>query len=284
MIKVAITGANGQLGKCLRTVLGEIAELDGTFVSKTALDITNNDKVDEFFGNNTFDYCINTAAYTNVEKAETDKDTAFSINAEGAKNVAKACSKNGVTLIQISTDYVFDGEKREPYDEEDKTNPLNVYGASKLKGEQNVIVHCPAHFIVRTSWLYSQYGHNFYKTIRKNVDLGKDLTITTEQTGTPTNANDLAAFLVTIIQSNNNNYGVYHYTNSGSGTWYDFAAQIVKATGQNETINLAKTDYYPTFAARPVYSVLSTQKAEKVFGITPIFWQKSLQQLTKKNF
>ena len=187
MKKILVTGANGQLGRCIQDMAATQKNLSFVFVTKQALDISEEAIVRHYFSSNSFDYCINTAAYTNVEEAEKESDKAFAINAEGAKNLAMACSENGTTLIHISTDYVFDGQKGSPYKETDKVNPINVYGASKLKGEQYVEEYCDAYYTLRTSWLYSQYGHNFFKTICKHGTLGTHLTITTEQTGTPTN-------------------------------------------------------------------------------------------------
>ena len=157
--------------------------------------------------------------------------------------MASHCKRNNTTLIQISTDYVFDGKKGSPYTEEDTTSPLNIYGASKLKGEQYVQEICQAYYILRTSWLYSQYGHNFYNTVLRFAKEGKPLTVTTEQIGTPTNANDLAEAILTIIKINSKNYGIYNFSNQGEATWYDFAKEILIQTNQLTKSNLAKTDY-----------------------------------------
>ena len=279
MKKILVTGSNGQLGQCLKQQLQNTDDVSCYFTTREDLDITNNDVIQRFFGEHNFDYCINTAAYTNVEKAESEQKEAFLINAEGAYNLAKACKKYTVVLLHISTDYVFDGMAKTPYQEQNPTNPLNVYGASKLKGEQHIVDTWNKHFIIRTSWLYSQYGQNFLNSMLQFAKQKKALTITTQQKGTPTNANDLAQMLVTIIKTGNARYGVYHFSNQGEATWYDFAKAIFKATGEIDTVNLAKTEHYATFAKRPSYSVLNCNKLKDTLGITYRNWEDSLKQI-----
>ena len=281
-MKILITGAKGQLGKCIKDAAANYPEFNFLFASRELLNIESEKSISNIFENNRFDYCINTAAYTNVEKAESDQETAFLTNAEGVKHLASHCKKNNTTLIQISTDYVFDGKKGSPYSEEDSTNSLNIYGASKLKGEQYVQEICQAYYILRTSWLYSQYGQNFYDTVLRFAKEGKLLTVTTEQTGTPTNANDLAEAILTIIRINSKNYGIYNFSNQGEATWYDFAKEILIQTNQLTKSNLAKTDYYRTFAARPSYSVLDTRKYKNTFNKAVFDWKKSLKSLNIK--
>ena len=281
-MKILITGAKGQLGKCIKDAAANYPEFNFLFASRELLNIESEKSISNIFENNRFDYCINTAAYTNVEKAESDQETAFLTNAEGVKHLASHCKRNNTTLIQISTDYVFDGKKGSPYSEEDSTNSLNIYGASKLKGEQYVQEICQAYYILRTSWLYSQYGHNFYNTVLRFAKEGKQLTVTTEQTGTPTNANDLAEAILTIIKINSKNYGIYNFSNQGEATWYDFAKEILIQTNQLTKSNLAKTDYYRTFAARPSYSVLDTRKYKNTFNKAVFDWKKSLKSLNIK--
>ena len=278
-MKILITGAKGQLGKCIKDAAANYPEFNFLFASRELLNIESEKSISNIFENNRFDYCINTAAYTNVEKAESDQETVFLTNAEGVKHLASHCKRNNTTLIQISTDYVFDGKKGSPYSEEDSTNSLNIYGASKLKGEQYVQEICQAYYILRTSWLYSQYGQNFYDTVLRFAKEGKLLTVTTEQTGTPTNANDLAEAILTIIRINSKNYGIYNFSNQGEATWYDFAKEILIQTNQLTKSNLAKTDYYRTFAARPSYSVLDTRKYKNTFNKAVFDWKKSLATL-----
>ena len=279
MINLLVTGSSGQLGQCLKQLLLSATDISCYFAAREDLDITNGDEIQRFFSEHNFDYCINTAAYTNVEKAESEQKEAFLINAEGANSLAKACKKHNVVLLHISTDYVFDGMAKTPYQEQDRTNPLNVYGASKLKGEQHIVDTWKKHFIIRTSWLYSQYGHNFLNSMLEFAKQKKALTITTQQKGTPTNANDLAQVLVTIIKTGNARYGVYHFSNQGEATWYDFAKAIFKATGEIDTVNLAKTEHYATFAKRPAYSVLNCNKLKDTLGITYRNWEDSLKQI-----
>jgi dTDP-4-dehydrorhamnose reductase len=279
MINLLVTGSSGQLGQCLKQLLLSATDISCYFAAREDLDITNGDEIQRFFSEHNFDYCINTAAYTNVEKAESEQKEAFLINAEGANSLAKACKKHNVVLLHISTDYVFDGMAKTPYQEQDRTNPLNVYGASKLKGEQHIVDTWNKHFIIRTSWLYSQYGHNFLNSMLEFAKQKKALTITTQQKGTPTNANDLAQVLVTIIKTGNARYGVYHFSNQGEATWYDFAKAIFKATGEIDTVNLAKTEHYATFAKRPAYSVLNCNKLKDTLGITYRNWEDSLKQI-----
>ena len=279
MINLLVTGSSGQLGQCLKQLLLSATDISCYFAAREDLDITNSDELQRFFSDHNFDYCINTAAYTNVEKAESEQKKAFLINAEGAYSIAKACKKHNVVLLHISTDYVFDGMAKTPYQEQDPTNPLNVYGASKLKGEQHIGNTWNKHFIIRTSWLYSQYGHNFLNSMLQFAKQKKALTITTQQKGTPTNANDLAQMLVTIIKTGNARYGVYHFSNQGEATWYDFAKAIFKATGEIDTVNLAKTEHYATFAKRPSYSVLNCNKLKDTLGITYRNWEDSLKQI-----
>ena len=282
MKKILVTGANGQLGRCIKDAAASFPDFEFVFVSKEELDIEDSDMLKDFFRKNHFSHCINTAAYTNVEKAESEKEKAFAINGEAVRNLAAICKENDVVLLHISTDYVFDGKKGSPYLETDTTNPINVYGASKLKGEQFIQEICDKFFIFRTSWLYSQYGHNFLKTVLKFAEEGKPLTITTEQTGTPTNANDLAKALLHIVAQDSTDYGVYHYNNYGETTWFGFAEEILRQKDKLKDAKLAKTNHYRTFAARPEYSVLDNIKAHNRLKLKHIDWKDSLQSVLKK--
>ena len=281
MKKVLVTGANGQLGRCIQDAASRFSDLEFVFVSKEEMDIQSSAQVEAIFQKYNFDYCINTAAYTNVEKAESEEEKAFAINAEAVQNLASVCKTNDIVLFHISTDYVFDGKKRSPYLETDSTNPLNVYGATKLKGEQYIQEITEKYFIFRTSWLYSQYGHNFLKTILKYSEQGKPLTITTEQTGTPTNANDLAEVILNVIQQESKQYGIYHYSNAGETTWYGFAEEILRQHGLLNKTNLVKTKHYTTFAARPQYSVLDNGKVGNILYTKQIEWHQSLISVLK---
>lgn len=283
MKTVLVTGANGQLGHCIQKIQHQHSDIHFHFKSSKELDITDTTLVNDYFLNHEIDYCVNCAAYTNVELAESEEDKAYLVNAEAAKNLAKACADNNVTLLHISTDYVFDGTKTSPYIETDTTNPISVYGASKLKGEQNIQEVFDNYFIIRTSWLYAEFGNNFYKLILRKAAEKANLTITTEQKGTPTNANDLAELIVEIINTANKNYGIYHFSNDGEATWYDFTKEII------QNLNLAAADQpslksvatYKTKAARPENSVLDKTKVRNI--ITTITWQESLRKLMQNH-
>jgi len=278
MKKVLVTGANGQLGQCFQKHSKNYPEIEFLFCTSHELDITSEEALSEYFQNKNIDYCINTAAYTNVEQAENEKEKAFLVNAEGAKNVAEICKKYEVLLFHFSTDYVFNGNSSRPYIETDEVDPINVYGASKLKGEEEIQSVFEDYFILRTSWLYSEFGHNFFRTILRKADENATLNITNSQIGTPTNANDLATYVIKMITSESKAYGVYHFSNDGQGTWYDFAVEILNYSGKMDQVTLNKTGFFKTLAERPEYSVLSKEKITSKFG--PVEdWKKSLFNL-----
>ncbi len=278
-IQVLVTGASGQLGQCIKKVENDYPDLNIHFADSKELDITKKNKIKDLFLKTAFDFVINCAAYTNVEQAEKEPEKAFLVNAEGVKNLAEVCQKQGATLIHISTDYVFDGQKETPYTEEDDTNPINEYGKSKLAGERYVQKIMKKYFIVRTSWLYSEFGHNFFKTILKKSETEKELTIATSETGTPTNANDLAKFILDLIELESYKYGIFHYSNLGEATWCEFAKEILTVYGKLDNIKLEKTDNYATFAQRPKYSVLSKKKLVDTFRQDILDWKYSLRNL-----
>lgn len=279
MKNILVTGANGQLGACFKKISGNYPDFNFVFKSSAEADITNKSKLQRLFAEGNFDWVINCAAYTNVEKAESEEEKAFKINAEAAKHLAELCNENQAKLVHFSTDYVFDGKAEKPYIETDKTNPINVYGASKLKGEQLIAEVLKEHFILRTSWLYSEFGHNFYKTILRKIDEKAELNITTSQTGTPTNANDLAKFVLEIIASENKDFGLYHFSNIGEATWYSFAKAILEFTGNSEEIRLNESNNFKTIATRPEYSVLDKTKVQEKFHKKIPEWKMSLKSL-----
>lgn len=282
MKKVLVTGAGGQLGQCFQRQAEQFPQLEFVFATSEKFDLTLTPVMDVYLRKHEFDYCINCAAYTNVEQAETHREMAFNVNADGVKHLAKACRDNGVVLIHFSTDYVFDGGKRALYSEEDETNPLNIYGGSKLMGEECIQEEMEQYFIFRTSWLYSDIGHNFFNTIRKKAAAGEVLNITTEQVGTPTNAYDLAGFVLRIINEGSSAYGIYHYSNLGEATWYDFAAEILKLTGTSEKVELRENNNFATVAKRPGYSVLAKDKVLGTFGQEILTWKESLAALVNR--
>lgn len=277
--KVLLTGADGQLGQCVQHIAKQYPKLHFTFTNKKELDITDADVVHSFFEKNSFSHIINTAAYTQVDNAEVERDLAFKINEKGAENIAKACASHNIELLHLSTDYVFDGKSKTPYTEEMETNPINVYGASKLAGENAILANCKKHIIIRSSWLYSPFGHNFYLSMRRAITDRKTLHITTEQTGTPTNALGLADVILKIINQEEKEYRVYHYSDLGKATWYDFALAIErKVWGENKGY-IKPIDYFETKAKRPVYSVLSHKKIKNNFTINPKPWQQTLAEI-----
>ncbi|UJH93007.1 dTDP-4-dehydrorhamnose reductase [Antarcticibacterium sp. 1MA-6-2] len=253
--------------------------MDWLFMDSSEVDITLQYNLQQVFNSKSIDVCINCAAYTNVEKAESDTETAYLINSEAVKNIAEICRRNEAVLYHFSTDYVFKGTAQMPYTEEDKTQPLNVYGDSKLKGEEHIKKILDSFFIFRTSWLYSQYGHNFYNTILKKVKEGAQLNITTSQTSSPTNANHLAQFVVNLIIENNSRYGLYHYSNAGETTWYGFAREILRASGNLDEVSLIEDNSYKTIATRPAYSVLDKTKLKNTFNYPVASWQMALEEL-----
>ncbi len=282
MINVLVTGASGQLGRCIKEQVNSEEKINWIFKNSSELDITSNKDLRDFFQENNIGYCINCAAYTNVEKAEEEKESAFLINSEAVKNLALLCKEYNAVLVHISTDYVFDGKTTKEYSEEDKTNPINVYGASKLKGEEYIQNILQEYFIFRTSWLYSQFGHNFYKTILRKASEGAVLNITTAQIGTPTNANHLAEVIVNLVRGNNLNFGLYHFSNEGKTTWFHFAEEILKISGKLEKVELNKDNSYKTVATRPEYSVLSKEKLRKNLNFEIASWQVAVEELYKR--
>ncbi len=262
-IKVLVTGANGQLGKTIKELYSDKKNngLDFVFVSKAELDITKERELKLFFINNTFDYCINCAAYTNVEQAEKTPEIAFKVNAEGVKSLAQVCKERKVVLIHISTDYVFDGEKEDPYKISDTPNPINEYGKSKLQGEKYIQEIFKKYFIIRTSWLYSkEYGHNFYKTILSKVNTETELLIRDDQRGCPTDTINLSKYIYQLIKMQSVKYGIKHCCDGKDMTWFAFAKQILKENNLENQIRLGRAKKYFTFAQRPKQSILLNSK------------------------
>lgn len=283
MKKILVTGANGQLGRCIRKHSVKFHDLTFYFCTSNDLDIGDKVAISQFLEEHKIDYFVNCAAYTNVEEAEEQKEKAFLINAEAVLTIATECHKRNITLFHFSTDYVFNGEAQKAYSEEDKPYPVNIYGASKLRGEEYIQNNLEQFYIFRTSWLYSEFGHNFYNTILRKASEGAELNITTSQKGTPTNANDLAEIVLDLIESNNQKYGLYHLSNEGEATWYDFARQILEYSGKLDSITLNATGFYKTKAVRPKYSVLSKEKIKSELGVCIKGWKESLHELIDEN-
>lgn len=286
---ILITGANGQLGSEIRRNAYKIEEqFNFIFTDALELDITKYADVDNFVKNNDVHYIINCAAYTAVDKAEDEDqiDLCYLINHKALENLGRAASKYNARVIHVSTDYVFDGTKTSPYLETDPTSPNSVYGQSKVKGELVLLEACPQSIIIRTAWLYSIYGNNFVKTMMKLGAEREALNVVADQTGTPTNARDLAITILDIItysEKNKFEAGIYHYSNEGVTTWYDFTVAIHKAANITTCqVSPITTDEYPTKAKRPQYSVLDKSKIKSTFAITIPQWQQSLEECVKE--
>jgi dTDP-4-dehydrorhamnose reductase len=277
---ILVTGANGQMGNELQVLAPGFSEYRFLFVAKEDLSIADTDAIKKYFSNHKIDYCINCAAYTAVDRAETDRSTAFLINAVAVATLAKICEENKTQLIHISTDYVFDGTASQPYKETDKTNPVSVYGKSKLQGESWAMQNAPSTIIIRTAWLYSSFKANFVKTMLRLMKEKESINVVSDQFGCPTYAADLAVAIMQIIASNQSKTkpGIYHYSNAGITNWYEFADAIKKMTGSNCIVNPIATAQYPTVAKRPAYSVLDTAKIKETFKLHIPNWKASLEK------
>lgn len=271
---ILVTGSNGQLGSEIKKLIP-----DAVFADLKELDITNFDAVKVFVKANDIETIINCAAYTAVDKAEDDPRAAFAINAEGPGNLAAT----GCRLLHISTDYVFDGSGCRPYKESDPTNPVSVYGQSKLAGEKKVLSQSANAVILRTAWLYSATGNNFVKTMLRLGRERSSVGVVCDQVGSPTFAGDLAEAICQILPKiNRDTTGVYHYTNEGVCSWYDFAWEIMKKSGSNcKVLPLTSSDY-PTRAQRPSYSVLSKRAVKETFDLEIPYWKESLEKCLKQ--
>ena len=279
MKKILIIGGNGQLGNCLNKLSSEYTlAYEFHFTDYDTLDITNQKQINEYFSEYEPHYCINVSAYTTVDLAEQEKEKAFAINAEGVKYLAEACAEKGIDLIHISTDYVFDGNINIPYSEDDFTNPLSVYGASKLEGENLALENNPKTIIIRTSWLYSEFGKNFVKTMLNLFGSKDKLNVVADQFGQPTNANDLAEVIMKIISTEEKEYGVFHFSNYPETTWFDFAKKIAELSKSKIKINPISTEQYPTPAKRPMRSTMCLDKIENSYNIEPKYWENSLEE------
>ena len=280
MTTILVTGGNGQLASCIKDVEKQYDDLNIIYTDHLELDICNLNQIQTFFKSNPqIDYCINCAAYTAVDKAETEAEKAFEINATGAKNLAQVCNDHDAILIHVSTDFVFDGEKNEPYTETDAANPISVYGASKLQGEVEIQQALKEYFIIRTSWLYSEYGNNFMKTMLRLAETRDGISVVSDQIGTPTYTGDLAEIIIQIINTKTEKYGIYHYSNEGVASWFEFAKEIFKLTKNKIKVNPIPSIEYLTPAKRPKYSVLDKKKIIDVFKIDITFWRDSLKKV-----
>ncbi len=273
--KILVTGAGGQLGKELAD-LAPAFPAEFLFTTRDQLPITDKNKLGDFFAQNRPQYCINAAAFTGVDKAESPelREDVFNANTDAVRMIAGYCKEYNTKLIHVSTDYVFDGTGNTPYKEDDTTDPVNLYGASKLKGEEFALA--ANGIVVRTSWVYSSYGNNFVKTILKLLKERDEIKVVNDQFGSPTYAADLAEVILQMIHFPHWQNGIYHYTNDGVISWYDFAETIKEFSASSCVIKPVSTPEYPTAAKRPAYSVLDKSKIQQVFGIRLKFWMDSL--------
>ncbi len=283
MANILVTGSSGQLGS-------EIAVLSANyhdnffFMDRESLDIFDKEAIEEVVNKEHIDTIINCAAYTAVDKAEEEADNADKINHQGVKNLAQIAKERAIKLIHISTDYVFDGKHYKPYEENDQTNPNGIYGKTKLDGEKAIMIVSPKNTImIRTSWVYSSYGNNFVKTMLKLGKTKEKLTVINDQVGTPTYARDLAQAILDIVpQLNNDKPEIYHYSNEGVLSWYDFAKEIMKMAKLACAIEPIATKDYPTAATRPHFSLLNKAKIKKDFDVEVPFWKDSLDACLKE--
>jgi len=284
-MNILVTGSNGQLGSEIRE-LSLKYPYNFFFTDVKELDITNKEDIKKYVNEKDIDLIINCAAYTAVDKAEEEKEKADLINHKAVKFLADIAKEKNILLIHISTDYVFDGKNYRPFVEEDKVNPQNIYGLTKLKGEDAFKASGANGIIIRTSWVYSYYGHNFVKTMLRLKDRG-ELGVVFDQVGTPTYAKDLAFTILEIIDKNlekvkNKNAEIYHYSNEGVISWYDFAKAIFDIENIDIKINPIESKEYPTPAKRPYYSVLNKNKIKKEFNIDIPYWRESLKECLQR--
>lgn len=277
-MNILVTGSNGQLGHSLRDIAGDSANRY-IFTDVAELDITDRKAIDSMMQKENISVVINCAAYTNVDKAEDDFDTANLINNTAVGNLAMSCKEHGATLVHVSTDYVFDGSSNIPYTEDMPLAPLGVYGVTKLHGEQSVLQSGCDCVIIRTSWLYSEYGKNFVKTMMMLTEERETLNVVFDQAGTPTYAGDLARAIYDIVENNKykGNNGIYHFSNEGVCSWYDFAREISELARTECDIRPCHSNEFPSKVNRPHYSVLDKTKIKTTFGLTIPYWKDSLR-------
>lgn len=287
MHTILVTGSNGQLGQSLRQRSGMLPYLF-YFTDAGDLDITDARQVNDLFDRARIDACINCAAYTAVDRAESEQAAAFLLNAEAPEALAKACEQHGTLFFHISTDFVFDGQQGIPYRETDPTGALNVYGDSKRAGEERVLAACRTALVVRTSWLYSEFGNNFVKTMLRLADSRSELRVVADQIGSPTYAGDLADSLLKMVDRlielpaevvHAQYAGIYHYSNEGVASWYDFAHAALELAEKGATVYPIPAAEYPTPAQRPHFSVMSKQKIKQTFGLQIPHWRNSLKAM-----
>jgi dTDP-4-dehydrorhamnose reductase len=277
---IVVTGKNGQLGSELQLIAPSFdAHYDFLFADRAVLDLSSNDSIDKFCAVHHPAVVINCAAYTAVDKAETDRDAAFQINAVAVGKLAAYCKAMGALFITVSTDYVFDGNGTSPYLPSDTTDPINYYGSSKAEGEKLAVTNNPESIIIRTSWVYSRFGNNFVKTMIRLMGERPSLNVVGDQIGAPTYAADLAAAIMHIVgqkAAGNAHSGIYHYSNSGAISWYDFAVAISEMIHSNCAVAKIGSEAFPTPAKRPHYSLMDCSSIIQDFGVDQPDWKESL--------
>jgi len=283
-VKILVTGSKGQLGNEIRVLATNYPDFDFIYTDIDELDITDSLRVEEFFAANQPQVIINCAAYTAVDKAESDETTAYLINAKAVENLAKAATGIGALMVHVSTDYVFDGKSYRPYCESDKTNPQSAYGRTKLAGEDAVRQYANKGVIIRTSWLYSAFGNNFVKTMVRYGIEREELNVVFDQVGTPTYAKDLAKVILDIIPSALQKSGtdIFHYSNEGVASWYDFAKTVIAFSGISCKIKAILTKDYPLPAPRPCFSVLDKSKIKEAYKIKIPYWSDSVKDCIQR--
>ena len=281
MKRILITGANGQLGQSIAEMSKNHKEIECFFVTRNELDITNEDLVNHYFDDKSFDFVINCAAYTAVDKAEDDQENAFLVNAKATEFLAKISNAKNIPFIHVSTDYVFDGTESVPRLETDQTNPIGVYGQTKLDGENLALANNPKTIILRTAWVYSRFGNNFVKTMLRLFNDKDSISVVADQIGSPTNAIDLANAILEIVSKDELVYGIYNYSNEGECSWFEFAQKIKEFSGSSIEINPVPTSAYPTKAKRPAYSLLDKSKIKEVYQLEIPAWEDSLKEELK---
>lgn len=277
-MKIMVTGAYGQLGNALKRELDGDNTIEAIYTDADTLDLTDSMALSRFFEDNPVDMVINCAAYTAVDRAESDDLKAAAINTGAVGNLGQAAAKHGMKVIHISTDYVFSGENFRPYEENDEPYPQSIYGRTKLEGEGLLTSFSNNAMIIRTAWLYSEFGNNFVKTMLRLADERDEINVVCDQIGTPTYAGDLAHAIHQVIRHERWQPGIYHFTNEGVASWYDFTKAIFEITGKTTKVNPIRTTQYPTPAKRPSYSVLSKDKIKRNYGIEIPYWRDSLQR------
>lgn len=282
MRKVLVTGASGQLGSAINSNKAKFENLNFIFKSSHELDITKQDAIEELLDQEHFDIIVNTAAYTAVDKAETEPEKAQLINATAVQYLAKSAYKRGIVLIHISTDYVFDGLHNKARTESDDTNPIGVYGKTKLEGEKLALQENTKTIIIRTAWVYSEFGNNFVKTMLRLFKEKSQISVINDQIGSPTNANDLAKAILKIACSEKQVYGIFNYSNEGQCSWFEFANKIKELVQSKIEILPITTSEYPTLAQRPAFSLLSKEKIKDTYGLEIPNWDESLNELLEK--